>query len=112
MSKINIVNKHYDPYINYTPNPNQYMMSGSGAVRPTTFGVIGMTKPSDTYRIVGGLIPNTKSTGALPMKPSREFMESSERHIFSSTKTKIPGSHYGQVPYPGVFQCKQGSPVS
>jgi hypothetical protein len=46
------------------------------------------------------------------MKPSREFMESSERHIFSSTKTKIPGSHYGQVPYPGVFQCKQGSPVS
>ena len=111
MSKIHLVNKHYDPYINRIPEP-YYQMSGSGAVRPTVFGVIGATKPNDTYRVVGGLVPNTKSVGKLPPKPSREFMESSERHIFSSTKTKIPGQHYSQIPYPGVFQSKLGSPVT
>jgi hypothetical protein len=111
MSKIQLTNKHYDPFLKSIPEP-RFQMAGSGAVRPTVFGVIGHTKPSDTYRIVGGLVADSKSVGKLPPKPSREFMESSERHIFSSSKTKIPGEHYGQIPYPGVYQSKLGSPVS
>jgi hypothetical protein len=40
-------------------------------------------------------------------------MQNTDRHILGpASKTRTPKEHYGQVPYPGVFQSQVGVMVS
>ena len=76
-------------------------MKGRGAPRNTVFGVIGDSMNEASYnRSLGGLVKDTK-VGA---SKSGTIMKSLDR----PSKTKIPGAHYAQVPYPGRFMAVVG----
>jgi len=88
-------------------------MAGKGAPRSTTFGVIGMTKYDPYTRTLGGLIQTTTDVRA----PNPAVSASSEPkntlfHILGpASKTRVPGEHYGQVPYAGSFRSHLGTRV-
>lgn len=75
-------------------------MSGRGAPRSNVFGLIGDTMDSTYNRSLGGLVKDTK-VGATK---SGNIMKSLDK----PSKTKIPGAHYAQVPYPGRFMAVVG----
>jgi hypothetical protein len=75
-------------------------MKGRGAPRPNVFGLMGDTMDSPYNRSLGGLIIDTK-VGA--NKPGTTM-----KYMMPPTKTRIPGAHYGQVPYPGYFMGTLG----
>ena len=88
-------------------------MGGVGAPRSTVFGVLGRTKQDPYTRSLGGLIQTTTS-GSLP-NPS-ESVSSFDRNtqfkiLGPASKTKVPGEHYGQIPYPGAFRSHLGGRV-
>lgn len=76
------------------------------------FGLIGDTKDSQKNETLGGLVISTtkgadapkvtKSTSADAMKS--EFKLPTAK----APKTVIPGTHYGQVPYPGKYMSEKG----
>ena len=77
-------------------------MKGRGAPRNTVFGVIGDTMNEASYnRSLGGLVKDTKTGGG---NKSGTMMKSLDK----PSKTKIPGAHYAQVPYPGRFMAVVG----
>ena len=75
-------------------------MSGRGAPRSNVFGLIGDTMDSTYNRSLGGLVTDTK----IGATKSGNIMKSLDK----PSKTKIPGSHYAQVPYPGRFMAVVG----
>lgn len=99
------------PYLNESGMPR--VMSGNGAPRSTIFGVLGQTTYDPYTRTLGGLVSNSKTDKASPgtyMRASQAH--NTERHILGvSGKTKMPSTHYGQVPYPGKFIDKVGAKV-
>lgn len=91
-------------------------MSGLGAPRSTVFGVIGRTKLYEPHsRSLGGLVHHTADAPVqkgTAMKAS-SVPKNTDRHILGpASKTHVPGEHYGQVPYPGLYRSKLGAPVS
>lgn len=91
-------------------------MAGVGSPRSTTFGVIGRTRLYEPHsRSLGGLVHHTCD---VPVQKGTAMKVSSVHHntdnsiLGPSSKTPMPGAHYGQVPYPGVFASALGAPVS
>lgn len=97
------------PYLEVVDEPRQ--MRGEGAPRSTVFGVLGRTREgSSKMKSLGGLVhraPTTKiPKGELISHPKLV----TERHIVGpAAKTHIPGAHYAQVPYAGVYMSAKGS---
>lgn len=82
-----------------------------GGVQDTLFGLIGATKNYTLVRSLGGIVEHTPD-GAKPTGVKKEKVaDMTERHIGGKNKTHIPGAHYGQVPYPGVYMSKLGKMV-
>ena len=94
------------------------MMSGAGAPRSTVFGVLGRTPKGEEHvgvKTLGGLVKSS-TVGGKNM-PGAVMTERDALHIPGQTsrmilgkpaKTHIPGSHYGQVPYPGYYMSAVG----
>lgn len=96
------------PYLSVVDEPR--MMKGKGAPRSTVFGVLGHTKESGKMRVLGGLVERAPDApimkGTLDKHPK---MVHTERGITGpAAKTHVPGAHYAQVPYPGVYQSLLG----
>ena len=87
------------------------MMGGIGAPRSTVFGVLGRTKYDPYTRSLGGLIERTTS-GPMPrheVTPVGQEHKNTDRHLLGPAgKTRVPGQHYGQVPYAGAFRSHLG----
>jgi hypothetical protein len=84
-------------------------MSGKGAPSQTLFGVIGQTAYDPLMKSLGGLVTNTKSSGGGNPTQSASSMPQTQRSILGPVaKTPMPGEHYGQVPYAGAYQSKEG----
>jgi hypothetical protein len=99
---------HKHPYLHVVDEPR--VMKGPGAPRQTVFGVLGHTKDDSEMKSLGGLVRDTRDKkvhkGEVE-KVSPKLM--TERHITGpASKTKIPGAHYAQVPYPGKFMSDVG----
>jgi hypothetical protein len=97
------------PYLEVVDAPRQ--MKGAGAPRQTVFGVLGHTKEDPKMRSLGGLVQHAtghhEKKGEVQHHP-RAFH--TERNITGpAAKTKIPGAHYGAVPYAGVYMSHLGS---
>lgn len=99
------------PYMHVVDKPIEMM--GKGAPRSTTFGVIGMTKYDPYTRTLGGLVQTTTDVRASKVAvPASSEPKNTEFHILGpASKTKVPGQHYGQVPYPGAFRSHLGTRV-
>jgi len=80
-------------------------------VKDTLFGLIGATQNYRVDRSLGGLVQHT-ADGSVPSGLKREKVaDRTERSIGGKNATKLPGAHFGQVPYPGMFMKKLGSKV-
>lgn len=87
----------------------KYMMK-SGPEN-TLFGLIGATKNYTLVRSLGGIVEHTPD-GPKPSGVKKEKVaDKTERHIGGKNATKLPGAHFGQVPYPGLYMKKVGSQV-
>jgi hypothetical protein len=103
-----------------TPEPEvgapRLQMRGLGAPRSTVFGVIGRTQMDPYQRSLGGLVQETTGNKRLrsgEVHMVKASMQNTDRRILGpASKTHIPKEHYGQVPYPGVFQSQVGVMVS
>lgn len=90
------------------------MMSGKGAPRSTTFGVLGMTKEDGMTRSLGGLVQNTvhgKVPAHMSEKEAGKKVGQTERHILGHA-SRTRSAHYSQIPYPGQFQSHAGGMLS
>jgi hypothetical protein len=89
-------------------------MSGKGAPRDTLFGVIGHTKMDPLTRSLGGLvIGTTKGVSEKGIAQKATEGKNTEHHLIGGThKTALPGVHYGQVPYAGMYMKAVGKSVS
>lgn len=97
------------PYLHVVTEPR--MMRGKGAPRSTLFGVLGMTKESGKMRSLGGLVENSKASasvgkGTLKKEPKRIHTE--KGITGPASKTHVPGDHFAQVPYPGMYMSSLG----
>jgi hypothetical protein len=103
----------YDkPYLEVTEANRK--MSGKGAPRDTLFGVLGHTKEDPMTRSLGGLmITTTKdaSPKGVTTKASSEAKNTEKHLLGGSHKTALPGVHYGQVPFAGMYMKAVGSRV-
>ena len=89
-------------------------MGGKGAPRDTLFGVIGHTKMDPMARSLGGLVIGT-TKGASPAKSAHKahiHPDTDHNLIEGPHRTALPGSHYGQVPYAGMYMKAVGKSVS
>lgn len=90
-------------------------MSGSGAPRSTTFGVIGRTTYDHVTRSLGGLVHDTKLSAPIHHGEVQKAagLPNTDRHILGhASKTPRPGAHMGMVPYVGQFQSAVGHRLS
>ena len=103
------------PFVEHVATPSRNM-AGKGAPRSTVFGVLGETKIEDPYhRILGGLVVDSKTSA--PIQPGTLVSDTkslqTERHIVGPiSKTSVPGTSYGQVPYAGRFMTEKGHALS
>jgi hypothetical protein len=94
-------------YMKVVSSPRE--MSGKGAPRDTTFGVIGHTKMEPMAKSLGGLVHHT-ADGPIKKGVLHRGREMTERNIEGRvSKTHIPKEHYGQVPFCGVFMSHLGA---
>ena len=96
------------PYLAVVDQPR--VMKGTGAPRQMVFGVLGHTKETGKTRVLGGLVQHTPDApigkGTVDSHPK---LCHTERHITGpASKTHVPGAHYGQVPYPGLYRSMLG----
>lgn len=78
-------------------------------VKDTLFGVIGKTPGYSNVRSLGGLV-ETKADGKVPtgLKKGQKVGDATERSIGGKNATKLPGAHYGAIPYAGHFMKAVG----
>jgi len=99
--------QRHTPYLHVVDEPR--MMAGKGAPRSTVFGVLGRTKMDPYSKSLGDLVHNSKPSAGLPRLASDSMIMhhgNTERHIVGQVpKTHVPGTNYGQVPYPGRFMA-------
>ena len=99
--------KKESPYLEVVGEPRQ--MRGEGAPRSTVFGVLGMTKESPKMKSLGGLVHHSVHRKVPKGELMRPGGVKTERGITGApAKTHIPGAHYAQIPYPGVFMAHLG----
>jgi hypothetical protein len=111
-----MVRKAPEPYL--AIQDPKIMMAGKGAPRSTVFGVLGRLPKNEEkvgVKSLGGLIQDTKaghSLGAGTYMSEKEALRipgQTERHILGPvSKTRMPGMHYSQIPYPGYFMKAVG----
>jgi hypothetical protein len=83
--------------------------TGKGSTQPIIFGVIGKTKMEPYQTSLQNLVMNSKVSAGVPsdLKSAGKLLahhENTERNILGPPPaTRIPGIHYGQIPYPGYF---------
>ena len=101
-----------------TVRSSKLQMSGKGAVQSMMPGVMGHTKMDSYQRSVGGLLNDTADG---PLGPGIAHSAMATLSIYGNTDhgllgrasaTPMPGTHYGQVPYPGAYASHQGVRVS
>ena len=87
-------------------------MAGKGAPRSTVFGVLGRTMDGGDVGVksLGGLVKDTKSKAKHVKEtiPERKAPQTDKKIIGPPAKTRIPGAHYGQVPFCGFFLSAVG----
>ena len=99
--------KKETPYLEVVGEPR--MMRGEGAPRSTVFGVLGRTKESAKMKTLGGLVVERSQAKVPKGELMRPGGVKTERGITGApAKTHIPGAHYAQIPYPGVFMAHLG----
>lgn len=86
----------------------RFKVEGKGAVRPTVFNVIGHTKYDSSMKSLGGLVKETKSNAKVPSPVEHNKGLNTERHIVGKNATSLPGSHFSQVPYAGMYMATLG----
>lgn len=86
----------------------RFKVEGKGAVRPTVFNVIGHTKYDSSMKSLGGLVKEAKSHSKVdsPVEQARGL--NTERHIIGKNATKVPGEHFAQVPFVGMYMGTLG----
>lgn len=89
-------------------------MSGSGAPKPTVYGVIGMTRDDGLTRSLGGLVKDTASGKIQPgtLQKNARLIHSERGITGNISRTHVPGAHYAQIPYPGPYMAHEGHRVS
>jgi hypothetical protein len=100
------------PYLQVVDFPRE--MKGKGAPRSTVFGAIGRTKIEPYTKTLGGLVvtttPGTGHFDKAAVEKASSVPKNTEFHIIgAASKTKVPGDHFGQVPYPGAFRSALGA---
>ena len=81
----------------------------SGANQDTLFGLIGQTKGHTKIQSLGGIVDGGKPDAKTPSGLKKEKVaDGTDHHIGGKNATKIPGTHHGQVPYPGAFMARVG----
>lgn len=100
------------PYMEVQDQPR--MMKGGPT--STVFGVLGMTKMEAPTRSLGGLIvTNThpRPSGKADVRRERMLAAAdiqTERGTLSApSKTKVPGEHFGAVPFAGAYRSALGN---
>jgi len=93
------------------------MMKGEGAPRSTVFGVLGRTTETGMHKSLGGLIQRTTNGAKMPQhmseKEAQKNIGQTEFKILGpASKTCVPGAHFAQIPYPGMFQSNLGAVLS
>jgi hypothetical protein len=89
------------------------MMKGKGAPRSTVFGVLGRTQETGMHKSLGGLIQRTTAGSPMPEHMSAKSAGQTERRIIGpASKTHIPGAHFAQIPYPGMFMSGLGGELA
>ena len=84
-------------------------MRGEGAPKSTTFGVIGATKESPKMKSLGGLVHHTSRAKPAKGELMKPRSVETERDITGpASKTHVPGAHFAQVPYAGMFMSHLG----
>lgn len=87
-------------------------MAGKGAPRSTVFGVLGRTMDGGDVgaKSLGGLVKDTKSKAkhGKETMPEKAAHQTEKKIVGPAAKTRIPGVHMGQVPYPGFFMSAVG----
>lgn len=99
------------PFVTEVATPSRNM-SGKGAPKSTTFGVMHQTKNDPFMKSLGGLVADTKNR--TPEKPGTMMKASThmmtERDILGNVgKTQVAKASYGQVPYAGKYMTESGS---
>jgi hypothetical protein len=85
----------------------KYMMKDG--VKDTLFGLIGATKGHTEVQSLGGIVDGGKPDAKVPSGLKKEKVaDGTEHHIGGKNATKVPGSHMGQVPYPGAYMTRVG----
>lgn len=84
----------------------KYMMKGG--VRDTLFGLIGTTKGHSEVKALGGIVDGGSPSAPKPSGLKKKMMKT-ENGIEGKNATKIPGSHTGQVPFPGKYMKTVGT---
>ena len=84
-------------------------MAGRGAPQSTVFGVIGKTHESPFSKSLGGLVHHTADGRVQKGTVSAKDVETERNIKGKPSKTKIPGQHYGQVLYGGLFMSHLGA---
>lgn len=97
------------PNLPYTAVVDQPRLMKGGEM-PTVFGVLGMTKMDAPSRSLGGLVANPKPDAKAPeVRKDKALRVETDRNVAgAASKTPMPGTHYGQVPYAGAFMSHEG----
>lgn len=85
-------------------------MEGVGAPRSTVFGVLGRTKETPYSKTLGGLVEKSPDHRVMKGEVEKAHGLHTERDILGNvSKTHIPGKHYAQVPYAGMYMSHLGN---
>ena len=84
-------------------------MEGKGAPRSTVFGVLGRTKETPYAKTLGGLVEKAPDGKVMKGTTGKAHGLQTERDIVGNvSKTHVPGKHYAQVPYAGMYMSHLG----
>ena len=76
--------------------------------KDTLFGLIGATKNYRLDRTLGGIVKRPCDAPMVSGLKREKVADHSERSIGGKNATKLPGAHFGQVPYPGFYMKALG----
>lgn len=77
--------------------------------KDTLFGLIGTAQGYSNVKSLGGLVKPGKPSAPKPSGMNKgKVADMTERSIGGKNATKIPGAHFGQIPYAGQFMAKVG----
>jgi hypothetical protein len=89
----------------------KYAMKGGPT--DTLFGLIGATRGlgASGVKSLGGLVDGGAPSAPKPSALLKKKTVQTERSICGMNATKLPGAHFGQIPYAGQFMKTVGAKV-